>query len=120
MNSYPGTASLRLANRRGQAHSRLGRRFVRRRVGLTLLLTAFFLASTSRVQNVSPHERTRPLRKIEKVDKDIAHVSQKLGNENFMAKAPEAIVNKGRGRSKGFEQKKAALERSLKEIEELA
>ncbi len=65
-------------------------------------------------------ERTRLTREIEKVDKDIAHVSKKLNNDKFLAKAPEAIVEKERTKLEGFEQKKAALERSLTELEEMA
>jgi valyl-tRNA synthetase len=59
-------------------------------------------------------ERTRLTREMAKLDQDIAVVEKKLGNPDFMARAPEEIVEENR------ERKAAAEARKLKIAEALA
>ncbi|MCO5093319.1 valine--tRNA ligase [Bosea sp. (in: a-proteobacteria)] len=59
-------------------------------------------------------ERTRLAKELAKLDQDIAVVEKKLGNPDFMARAPEEIVEENR------ERKAAAEARKLKVAEALA
>jgi valyl-tRNA synthetase len=59
-------------------------------------------------------ERTRLTKELAKLDQDIATVDRKLGNPDFMARAPEEIVEENR------ERKAAAEARKLKIAEALA
>ncbi|MCF6293266.1 MAG: valine--tRNA ligase, partial [Robiginitomaculum sp.] len=60
-------------------------------------------------------ERERLAKQITKTIAEIAKIEQKLGNENFVARAPEAVVAKERGKKSELEQKlaktKGVLER---------
>jgi valyl-tRNA synthetase len=59
-------------------------------------------------------ERARLEKELVKLDQDIAVVDKKLGNPDFMARAPEEVVEENR------ERKAAALARKAKIIEALA
>jgi valyl-tRNA synthetase len=59
-------------------------------------------------------ERARLEKELVKLDQDIAVVDKKLGNPDFMARAPEEVVEENR------ERKAAAQARKLKIIEALA
>ncbi len=48
-------------------------------------------------------ELTRLTREVEKQDKRIGGIEKKLGNESFVAKAPEAVVAKERGKLKEYQ-----------------
>ncbi|NLC20868.1 MAG: class I tRNA ligase family protein, partial [Halomonadaceae bacterium] len=48
-------------------------------------------------------ELARLTREIEKQDKLISGIEKKLGNESFVAKAPEAVVEKERGKLKEYQ-----------------
>ncbi|TXD38831.1 valine--tRNA ligase [Lujinxingia vulgaris] len=65
-------------------------------------------------------ERARISKELDRVRDDIAFVSKKLGNEKFVAKAPEAIVAKEREKLAAYQEELATLEKSLAEIEALA
>ncbi|WP_199589698.1 valine--tRNA ligase [Lujinxingia litoralis] len=65
-------------------------------------------------------ERARLTKELERVRDDIAFVSKKLGNEKFVAKAPEAIVAKERQKLAAYEEEQATLEKGLAELEALA
>ena len=62
-------------------------------------------------------ETARITKELTRVDKDIAFVSKKLGNERFTAKAPPHIVNKEREKLAAYEQEKEALQNSLSAIQ---
>ena len=66
-------------------------------------------------------EETARLQKaLQKVAKDIEHVTKKLGNPRFVDKAPDHIVDKEREKQAEFVARKAALETSLQELQQLA
>ncbi|MGI6109889.1 MAG: valine--tRNA ligase [Eubacteriaceae bacterium] len=52
-----------------------------------------------------------------KLDKELARVNGKLGNQGFIAKAPEAVVAKEREKQAGFEESLKKIEDRLKELE---
>ena len=53
---------------------------------------------------------------IEKQDKLIGGIEKKLGNEGFIAKAPEAVVEKERGKLAEFQAAKKLLEEQQAKI----
>ena len=58
-------------------------------------------------------ERGRIARKIEEVDEDIDRAQRKLSNEEFVAKAPEAVVSKERQKLEDAAAARAKLESQL-------
>jgi len=56
-------------------------------------------------------ERQRLGREIEKAEAELVTVRKKLGNENFVANAPAAVVDEHRQREKDFAKRLAQLER---------
>jgi len=64
-------------------------------------------------------ELARLQKELDRVDDDIAFVSNKLANENFVNKAPSHIVEKEREKLTNYEQERATLQQSLAEIEQL-
>ena len=58
-------------------------------------------------------EKGRLEKEIAKIEKDLAVVSRKLANPDFLAKAAEAVVTKEREKARGFGEKRAALEAAL-------
>lgn len=61
-------------------------------------------------------EQARLEKEIEALDKDIKVVSGKLGNEKFVANAPEAVVQENRDRLAECEDKKAKVLEALERI----
>jgi valyl-tRNA synthetase len=64
-------------------------------------------------------ERQRLTKEIAKVDQELAGVSKKLNNENFLSKAPADIVAKVKDKHAGLEEKKQKIEANLDRIQEL-
>ena len=64
-------------------------------------------------------EVARLSKQLDRVEKDIAHVTRKLGNEKFVAKAPADIVEKERAKLASFEGELATLRDSLRELQDL-
>ncbi|MBM4266912.1 MAG: valine--tRNA ligase [Deltaproteobacteria bacterium] len=64
-------------------------------------------------------ERERVQKEIERVDKDLVGVQRKLSNDDFVARAPEDIVSKERGRAEELESRRALLARSLERLVEV-
>ena len=64
-------------------------------------------------------ETSRINKLLAKIQKDIDHVTRKLGNAGFVAKAPDHIVAREREKLAGFEAQKAAQEKSLAELQDL-
>ncbi|MDR5897718.1 valine--tRNA ligase [Halomonas vilamensis] len=64
-------------------------------------------------------ELKRLNKEIEKQDKLIGGIEKKLGNEGFIAKAPEAVVEKERGKLAEFQSAKKLLEEQKAKIEAL-
>ncbi len=62
-------------------------------------------------------EAKRLKKEIEKVEADIGHVSRKLAQESFIAKAPKELIEKERKKIADFESKKVELEAALKRVE---
>lgn len=64
-------------------------------------------------------ELARLNKEIEKQDKLIGGIEKKLGNDGFIAKAPEAVVEKERGKLAEFQAAKRLLEEQRAKIEAL-
>ena len=58
-------------------------------------------------------ERARLAKELAKLDQDIAVVEKKLGNPDFMARAPEEIVEENRERKAAAEARKAKIAEAL-------
>ncbi|GBC63410.1 valine--tRNA ligase [Desulfonema ishimotonii] len=61
-------------------------------------------------------EEKRLAKEIAKVEKEMAGVSKKLHNEDFLAKAPPEVVEKVRDRHSGFLEKHQKLQSNLEKI----
>ena len=61
-------------------------------------------------------ETTRLTKQREQLAKGIAAIEGKLGNEQFIAKAPPALVEKERQRLEGFKADLAAVDKSLESL----
>ncbi len=64
-------------------------------------------------------ELQRLTKEITKLDQELAGVSKKLGNENFLNKAPADIVEKVKEKHMGLEEKKQKLKANLDRIRQL-
>ncbi len=58
-------------------------------------------------------EETRLQKEIARVDKDLAIVSRKLANPEFLAKAAESVVKKEQEKARELKEKRAALDAAL-------
>jgi len=65
-------------------------------------------------------ETSRLQKEIARVGKDLAFVSRKLANPEFLAKAAEAVVRKEQEKARGLGEKQAALEAARKRLALLA
>jgi valyl-tRNA synthetase len=61
-------------------------------------------------------ERTRLEKELAKLDQDIATVDRKLGNADFMARAPEEIVEENRERKAAAEARKLKIGEALERL----
>ncbi|MGL5421062.1 MAG: hypothetical protein ACRDA9_16770, partial [Plesiomonas shigelloides] len=55
-------------------------------------------------------ELARLAKEIEKVNGEVARIESKLGNEGFVARAPEAVIAKEREKLAGYAEAKRKLE----------
>ena len=65
-------------------------------------------------------EAARLKKEIGKIDSELTALNKKLGNEDFLKKAPDAVVNKVKGQQAAFSEKRQALEMHLTRIAALA
>ena len=65
-------------------------------------------------------EKARLAKAIKGLDEDISRVAKKLGNPDFMARAPEAVVTENREKMADAEAAKAKLESALSKFEAMA
>jgi valyl-tRNA synthetase len=65
-------------------------------------------------------EAARLQKEIGKVDAELATLNKKLGNEDFLRKAPAAVVEKVKNQQAAFSEKRETLEMHLSRIEALA
>jgi valyl-tRNA synthetase len=63
-------------------------------------------------------ERARLQKEVAKADKDISFVSKKLSNDNFVANAPEAVVEKERARLAEETERRNRLQAALAGLED--
>jgi len=61
-------------------------------------------------------ERTRLAKEMTKADADIARVDQKLGNPNFVARAPEELVEEEKEKRDEAEARRAKLAEALERL----
>jgi len=64
-------------------------------------------------------ERSRLQKEIDKVSQDLKRILGKLSNEQFVAKAPEAVVLQERAKADAHEKTVATLQQQIKELESL-
>jgi valyl-tRNA synthetase len=62
-------------------------------------------------------ERTRLAKEVAALAADIQKTGAKLANPDFVARAPEEVVDENRERLEGAEASKARLEAALKRLE---
>ena len=67
-----------------------------------------------------PVERARLNKEIAKLHKDLKRTNAKLGNANFLAKAPPTVVAKERDKGDAQQAKLSALNEQLRSLEQLA
>ena len=63
-------------------------------------------------------ERERLNKEIASADAEIGKIAKKLGNESFVAKAPEAVVEENKRRLAEEEARKAGLAAALVRLDE--
>ena len=61
-------------------------------------------------------EKARLNKELATVEKDLAFVNGKLSNENFVAKAPDAVVEAQREQKTRYEEKIAMLKESIAKL----
>jgi valyl-tRNA synthetase len=62
-------------------------------------------------------ERTRLAKEMAKCDADIARVEAKLGNPNFVARAPEEVVEEEKEKREEAQLRKAKIAEALQRLE---
>jgi valyl-tRNA synthetase len=62
-------------------------------------------------------ERARLAKEMTKCDADIARVDAKLGNPNFVARAPEEVVEEEKGRREEAQLRKAKIAEALQRLQ---
>jgi valyl-tRNA synthetase len=65
-------------------------------------------------------ERARLEKEMKKLDKDLAFISKKLGNQDFMEKASSAVVEKEENKFKNLKEKSGVLEDALCRLRNIA
>jgi valyl-tRNA synthetase len=56
---------------------------------------------------------------VGKIEQELARVQNKLGNQDFLAKAKEEVIEKERQKASQFEEKIHTLKSSLEKIREI-
>jgi valyl-tRNA synthetase len=64
-------------------------------------------------------EQARLQKNIDKLEQDTARINAKLGNENFVARAPKEVVDKEREKLADAESALASLRAQLQQIESI-
>jgi len=61
-------------------------------------------------------EIARLTKELEKWNKEVERVQKKLGNEGFVKKAPEKVINEEKAKEKDYLEKRATVEARIKEL----
>ena len=61
-------------------------------------------------------EKARLEKEIEKTEQDLKRINGKLGNENFVAKAPEEVVAKEREKADGLQGRLTTLAAQIEKL----
>ena len=64
-------------------------------------------------------ERARLTKEIAKVDSDVSKIDAKLGNADFIKRAPEEVVEEQRERREEGLARKAKMEEALKRLSDM-
>ena len=64
-------------------------------------------------------EQARLQKNIQKLEQETQRLNAKLGNENFVARAPQAVVDKEKGKLADNESALASLRAQLQRIESI-
>ncbi|WP_455676131.1 valine--tRNA ligase [Pradoshia sp.] len=65
-------------------------------------------------------ELKRLQKELDKWKKEVERIEKKLGNEGFMKKAPEKVIEEERAKLADYMEKREAVQNRLKDLEELA
>ena len=65
-------------------------------------------------------ELKRLQKELDKWQKEVERIEKKLGNEGFMKKAPEKVIEEERAKLADYLEKREAVQKRLKDLEELA
>ncbi len=65
-------------------------------------------------------ELKRLQKELDKWQKEVERIEKKLGNEGFMKKAPEKVIEEERAKLADYLEKREAVQNRLKDLEELA
>ena len=61
-------------------------------------------------------EIARLQKEWEKLNKEVERVQKKLGNEGFIKKAPEKVIEEEKAKEKDYTEKRAAVEARINEL----
>ena len=64
-------------------------------------------------------EVARLNKEIQKIDSEIGKIKKKLGNDNFLAKAPPEVVEEQRERAADYEQSRTKFSEALERLSSL-
>ena len=65
-------------------------------------------------------EKARLTKELSKIDGEITKIEKKLGNENFISKAPAEVIDEQKSRLSEYAEKKDKLSGALKSFEDMA
>ncbi|MFS0780732.1 valine--tRNA ligase [Bacillus sp. 1P06AnD] len=70
---------------------------------------------------INVEEEIKRLEKeVEKLNKEVERVQKKLGNEGFVKKAPEKVIEEERAKEKDYSEKREAVLRRIQELQQLS
>ncbi|WP_409293401.1 valine--tRNA ligase [Peribacillus sp. SCS-37] len=64
-------------------------------------------------------EIQRLQKELDKLTKEVERVQKKLGNQGFIAKAPEAVIEEEKAKEKDYSEKRDAVVRRIQELKQL-
>ncbi len=65
-------------------------------------------------------EKARLSKELQKIDKEIATIEKKLGNENFVSKAPQEVIEEQKSRLADYVEKKEKFSSALESFENMS
>ncbi|HLV82197.1 MAG TPA: hypothetical protein VKY62_00295, partial [Devosia sp.] len=63
-----------------------------------------------------PTEKLRLAKEVSKLDGEVAQIDKKLGNEQFVAKAPEEVIEEQKARREAAVERRTHIAEALKRL----